>query len=216
MARTTPLTPPAFDEPLIPIGSSVTEAYTTTATPSTSLVKPVLDFLFEHIWPLVLEVSVILSLVLIVAILYAVFRVKQLRDWEDAFYKHQPMTADAKRTFGIVDSVGDTELGDVRWAEVIRHMEAGDQNSLRRAIMEADIMLDDALTAHGYTGESVGEKMKQVSRADINSIDDAWEAHKIRNKIAHEGSSYELSDRDARRAINLYATFFKEIGYISS
>ena len=80
----------------------------------------------------------------------------------------------------------------------------------RLAILEADIMLNELLDLQGYKGETMADKMKQVDRAGFNTIDLAWEAHKIRNRIAHEGAEHELSAREARRVIDLYERVFKE------
>jgi len=48
----------------------------------------------------------------------------------------------------------------------------------------------------------------------LNSIQDAWEAHKVRNKIAHEANRYEISKGKAEQTIKLYEKVFKELGYV--
>jgi hypothetical protein len=59
--------------------------------------------------------------------------------------------------------------------------------------------LDDLLNKLGYRGESIGEKLKRVAKGDMKSLNDAWEAHKVRNQIAHEGSSVNLSHHEAKK-----------------
>ncbi len=165
-------------------------------------------------WDAVAGTSFIISMGIVIAIIYAILRVKQIRAIEENYYKHQPMTVEGRITFGEEDAPAAGTAGEARWREVMRHIEADDANSWRQAIMEADIMLDDVVTNLGYTGDGVGEKMKQIARSDVNTIDDAWEAHKVRNRIAHDGSDFNISHRDARRVINLYEGVFKELGYI--
>jgi hypothetical protein len=87
-------------------------------------------------------------------------------------------------------------------------------NDWRQAIIEADIMLDDILSKQGYAGASLGDKLKQVIPADLGSLNDAWEAHKIRNEIAHTGSAYALSETLARRTISRYEKIFNEFEVI--
>ena len=84
----------------------------------------------------------------------------------------------------------------------------------RRAIIEADIMLDDLLSKMGYRGESVGEKLKRVEPGDMKTLNDAWEAHKVRNRIAHDGSTFVLSEHDAKQTIQSYRKVFEEFFYI--
>ena len=71
-------------------------------------------------------------------------------------------------------------------------------------------MLDDMLTKQGYDGEGVGEKLKSVESSDFNTLNEAWEAHKVRNQIAHQGSAFDLSDTLARRTIAQYEAVFRE------
>ena len=80
--------------------------------------------------------------------------------------------------------------------------------------MEADIMLDDLLTQLGYLGTSVGEKLKAVDPAHFKTIRDAWDAHMVRNKIAHSGESLQLEARDVQTAINNYKRVFEEFAAI--
>ncbi|MDP6571846.1 MAG: hypothetical protein QF747_03360, partial [Patescibacteria group bacterium] len=82
------------------------------------------------------------------------------------------------------------------------------QNDWRLAIIEADTILDDMVTTMGYKGEGIGEKLKQIEKSDFNTLDQAWDAHKVRNTIAHGGSNYVLTQREARRVIGLYKQVF--------
>ena len=75
-------------------------------------------------------------------------------------------------------------------------------------------MLDDLLTQLGYRGVSIGEKLKVVDPAKFRTLDEAWDAHKVRNQIAHQGSAYPLTDHLAYRTILHYENVFKEHGEI--
>jgi hypothetical protein len=75
-------------------------------------------------------------------------------------------------------------------------------------------MLGDILNRMGYQGDSIGEQLKGVEESDFLTLNDAWEAHKVRNQIAHQGSDYPLSERDAKRIIGLYKKVFSEFFYI--
>lgn len=78
----------------------------------------------------------------------------------------------------------------------------------RIGIMEADNVLLEVLTEKGYQGDGVGEKLKGAS---FKTIDLAWDAHKIRNRIAHEGSDFELTEREAKRAFMLYESVLRDL-----
>ncbi len=97
-----------------------------------------------------------------------------------------------------------------RWAKVETLINSHSVNDWKQAIIEADIILEEMLDKIGYKGNSIGDKLKQVEESDFLTLNQAWEAHKIRNRIAHKGSEYILSRDDAERAYDLYKQVFEE------
>ncbi len=97
-----------------------------------------------------------------------------------------------------------------RWKKIIEYTESNQDSNWRLAIIEADIMLGDLLDTLHLPGNTIGEKLKAVERSDFNTLDYAWEAHKARNMIAHEGSNFMLNQRETRRIIGLYEAVLKE------
>jgi ribosomal protein L14E/L6E/L27E len=70
------------------------------------------------------------------------------------------------------------------------------------------------LTKMNYHGETISDKLKAVEKSDFLTIDKAWEAHRVRNEIAHGGSNFEITEREAHRVVVLYEEVFKEFHYI--
>lgn len=101
-----------------------------------------------------------------------------------------------------------------KWQHVLTLGFSTNASDWRFAIIEADTMLDEMLDVMQYHGETMADKLKQVERADWKTLDEAWEAHKIRNRIAHEGSDFKLDHDEARRVLGLYERVFKEFQYI--
>lgn len=106
----------------------------------------------------------------------------------------------------------DTE--NERWQQILSYAASDDEELWRLAIIEADVMLDEMLEAAGYQQDSLGDKLRSVEKSDFRTIEQAWEAHKLRNAIAHEGSAYDLNRRELQRAINQYREVFNEFGFI--
>lgn len=159
----------------------------------------------QDFWGPVYPLSLLITLAFIVGILYCGFRIITIRRIEYAqFHKHAHSIE--------AEDVPRTQL---RWARVMEHATSGDEHQWRLAILEADIMLNELLDLKGFKGETMAEKMKRVNPSDFHSIDDAWEAHKVRNKVAHEGSESPLTEREKNRVIGLYKRVFEEFGFIS-
>ncbi|MBI4155884.1 MAG: hypothetical protein HY507_01475 [Candidatus Zambryskibacteria bacterium] len=107
-----------------------------------------------------------------------------------------------------------TESINPQWEQILNHIESTNENDWRQSIMEADIMLGQILDEMNLPGETMGDKLKAVDRNDFITIDRAWEAHKVRNLIAHEGSGFILTQRQARETITLYQKVFEEFKII--
>ncbi len=101
-----------------------------------------------------------------------------------------------------------------KWESVLSHANSMSPSDWRLAIIEADTILDEMLKKMGYQGENLGERLKSVEPADFNTLDSAWEAHKVRNRIAHEGSDFKLTREDANKVIGMYEQVFREFEYI--
>lgn len=101
-----------------------------------------------------------------------------------------------------------------KWERVMTHIESLNENDWRLGIIEADIMLAELLDTMHLSGETIGEKLKGVEKSDFTTLDKAWEAHKVRNEIAHSGGDFRITQREALRVVELYKDVFKEFQYI--
>lgn len=99
------------------------------------------------------------------------------------------------------------------WKKITTLADSDNSSDWKLAIIEADKALDNMLSVIGYQGDGVGDKLMGVESGDFLSLDDAWEAHKIRNKIAHQ-SDFNLPEREVKRVIGLYEKAFREFDYI--
>ena len=156
-------------------------------------------------WYVFVLLSIAFSLPFLAVSIYCSIRVFLLR-------RHERRQFHAAGQPVVARDIPKTQL---RWGRILEQIRGSTEHGSRMAILEADIMLNDLLDVQGYKGETMADKMKQVNRASFNSIDAAWEAHRVRNLIAHEGEAHALNQREVRRVISLYEKVFKEFGYIT-
>ena len=102
-----------------------------------------------------------------------------------------------------------------RWEQVKQSMTSPNEQLWRAGIIEADTMLEEVVDGMGLFGSTFGEKLKQIRRSDVSWIDAAWEVHRLRNILAHEGGRYRLNQREAYRAYKIYESILYETGYLS-
>lgn len=99
-----------------------------------------------------------------------------------------------------------------RIQDMFEHVSSDSPNDWKLAIIEADIILDEILKEKGYAGVSLGERLKSISPTQLQSLDDAWQAHKVRNQIAHGGADFILTHKLAQDTIKQYRRVFHEFG----
>jgi hypothetical protein len=75
-------------------------------------------------------------------------------------------------------------------------------------------MLGELLDKLSLPGDTIGDKLKVVEKSDFRTLDDAWEAHKVRNRISHDGDGFVLNQREAKIVIGLYKNVFEEFQII--
>lgn len=157
---------------------------------------------FQSFWAIFVVISSIVSLLFLIGIVYSYLRLREIRIAEAKFYG-EPI---------VVESV--EEKRNTRWEHIQVLILSENSNDWRQAIIEADAMLDDMIRLMGYPGDTLGERLRGIEKSDFETLDQAWEAHKVRNRIAHEGVSFQLDQREVRRVIDLYRQVFEEFFYI--
>ena len=96
------------------------------------------------------------------------------------------------------------------WEGVLSHINSPGESDWKLAIIEADKLADNLLIQKGYKGDSMAERLAGVEKGELRSIDLLWEAHKVRNRIAHK-TGFKLSHSEATRALSYYKESLEEL-----
>ncbi|MDP6119753.1 MAG: hypothetical protein QF748_02260 [Candidatus Pacebacteria bacterium] len=159
-------------------------------------------YLWKSSLPYLEIISTYLSLIFLTLLVYTYIRLRQVivedkKKFDDHYVPTEGEFSKSKR-----------------WEKIITLANSENPSDWRQAVIEADVILDEIVTAQGFRGESLGEKMKGIEKSDFNTLNQAWDAHKVRNRIAHEGGNFILTQREVKRVIGLYEQVFKEFQYI--
>ncbi len=197
-----------------------------------SFFEGVVDFFVTNRVPLVLRVVIsFLCVGLITLIIYLLVRLFEMEashaehvyhktdHAEGAYHDTEYPGGEMGKLFGKItqsmDRAAEVEKpGRARWEVVQDYIASKNESDWRLAIIEADALLDVVIEGSGYPGASLGERLKNAGPGAFQTYQDAWEAHRLRNRIAHEGSELVITYRDAQRAISQYENVFREFKYI--
>jgi len=155
-------------------------------------ISPYLSFPDSHSFFIIKAIFLTISLLLLIAAVILIFQLrKQIK-------KSLEMITESLSAPGLPKKVMAK-----RWQSTLVKLEKDDENSYKLAVIEADKLFDDILKRIGYQGESMGERLKQLTTSQISNIDEVWQAHKLRNQIVHEPDS-RLTHSQAQRAVEIY------------
>jgi len=146
--------------------------------------------------------SIIISIIILIGIIIVFYKIIQLRRREitalaDFFKKEEMPKARLNR-----------------WDEIQKRSDSENSADWKMAIIEADALMDEIFQNIGYKGEDLGERLKSVEPSDFDNLQNIWEAHKIRNRIVHEGDKFELKKEQAKDTLEKYKKALKELKYI--
>jgi hypothetical protein len=158
---------------------------------------------FLQIWTTYSIIAFALSALFITGIIYTYIRSSELGDEEEK---------DLHRQQHLWQELHGGHSENTRWGHVQAHLESINPNDWKLAIIEADVLLERTLDKAGYVGATIGEKLKSSNIRSFATIDDAWQAHRIRNQIAHGGSDFVLTHKVAKEALVMYERVFVEFG----
>lgn len=150
-----------------------------------------------------LIVSVV-SILVIALIIYCLVRLWEIKKEAEEKEKALEVKIIEEETF----------THSLKWENVLTHANSENPTDWRLAILEADTMLESASQKLPVVGETLGERLKKIDKGDLRSLDSAWEAHKVRNKIAHEGLDFQITKRDTLKTIGQFEEVLRELGSI--
>jgi len=150
-------------------------------------------------------VSGMVSSVFILVIAYSVLRMFMIQKEEAEHVDH--FTHDYQERIANLEK-------NPRWQLVEDLVQSNSDADWRVAIIEADVLLEEALELSGFNGASIGEMLTNAGPGSFSTYKIAWDAHKIRNDIAHEGSNYIFGKEDAIKTINMYKSVLEEFGVV--
>lgn len=156
-----------------------------------------------------------LALFFLTIISYSIVRLFEIRDKEHKhihheiaeYAHHQAEKAKKAQESGSVSN-------NPRWMQTLTYLFSDSSSDWKLAIIEADTMLESLMGELGFKGENLGERLRMANQENFPSLTSAWEVHTIRNKIAHEGLNFDISQYEAKRVIAIYESIFRQYGFI--
>lgn len=96
-----------------------------------------------------------------------------------------------------------------KWKKIIKRLKTDSEAKYKLSLIEAEIMLNQALERMGYPG-SFGEKLDKLNQDALPNIIQLREAHQVHNNIVHD-PDYKLTLEQAERVIAVYEQALRDL-----
>lgn len=97
-----------------------------------------------------------------------------------------------------------------QWVKITKRLETGKEAECKLAVIEADSLLNDIFKKMGYSGETIGEILKQLDSTTLPNIEQIWEAHKIRNNVVHD-PDYRFTLDEAKKTLGIFERALRDL-----
>lgn len=150
-------------------------------------------------------VSLIVAVIVISGLLYVFLKQKAGKRPKQISYNSTKVGGDHSSNSGQLNY----ELVKSKWAD-IEVMQRNGGSGIKNALIEADKLLDYVMIRKGFSGDSMGDRLKSGGSrfANLNGV---WAAHKLRNQIAHE-VDHDIIPTQLQQAIKILGEAIKELG----
>jgi hypothetical protein len=92
--------------------------------------------------------------------------------------------------------------------KIRKRLESNNEAEYKLAIIEVDTILGETLQHMNLQGETTEQRLAQVTKIMVPTIDDVLVAHQARNSIVYD-PDFRMSLADARRILDIYEEAFK-------
>ena len=154
--------------------------------------------LFWPAWIIVKIIFILVSVLLVILIAMVILKIKNLMGVKINLLKE------------ILPPEPVTSGFNARWEEIEKHINSTREAEWKFAVIEADKLVDEVLKGAGFQGDTMGDRLMNIQPGQLTTLQNLWEAHKIRNRLVHD-VNYFLRYTEAKRAVGLYEKTLKEL-----
>jgi hypothetical protein len=134
-----------------------------------------------------------------------------LKHMQNAHALNEKVRKVAKTAFAN-DTLSTKEKVDLKdsWGAVSAGLTSGNESHWRTAVIRADAVLDMALRARGFPGETMAQRMNRAARK-YPAVENAFKAHRLRNDLVHNPMR-GITEKETRWALQIFERALRALG----
>lgn len=89
------------------------------------------------------------------------------------------------------------------WNGILQDAATGESVKMKKAINEADKLLEGILREWGFAGKTMDERLSKVDESKIGNLKEVWQAHNLSERIKKD-MSFVITQNEAWNIIHIY------------
>ncbi len=164
------------------------------------------NFPWEGLFSVARVVFIVLDVLLFIAFCLALWKGWGFRPDLEMNFRGRIKEGEKKKAFPV-----DRVRVKGYWEKIKKDAESAPPHSMKLGVIAADNLVDSVLQTIGLPGEHMADRLQGLDLEELETLEDLWRAHKIRNQLVHT-PGFEISEKEGRTMLDTYEAFLKELG----
>lgn len=96
----------------------------------------------------------------------------------------------------------------MRWDGVMKRVNGSDENNWKVAVLEAAQMLDEVFKIVKYDGDTLGDKLENITTAQLENLEEVKGANEVKNKIVQD-EKFQITQEEAQKTVKIFGDALK-------
>ncbi len=164
------------------------------------------DFPWEGLFSAARVVFIVLDILLFLALLLAFWKGWKFRPDLEMDFRGRIKERKEKKIVSV-----DRARVKSHWEKIEKDAVSAPPHSMKLGVIAADNLVDSVLVTLGLPGEHMADRLQGLNLEELETLEDLWRAHKIRNQLVHT-PGFEISEKEGKEMLDAYRSFMKELG----
>jgi hypothetical protein len=96
----------------------------------------------------------------------------------------------------------------IKWEKVMKRVNSSEEDSWKVAVLEAAQMLDEVFKIVKYDGDTLGDRLENITSAQLDNLEEVKGANEVKNKIVQD-EKFQITQEEAKKAVTIFGDALK-------
>lgn len=96
----------------------------------------------------------------------------------------------------------------IKWEKVMKRVNGSEESDWKVAVLEAAQMLDEVFKIVKYDGDTLGDKLENITSAQLDNLEEVKGANEVKNKIVQD-EKFQITQEEAKKTVAIFGDALK-------